>query len=65
MEKVKMIKNSKKYGFNKNDAFVVGRNIMGDCVIFRSPQDNIPNLVWSEAKVRNYGILSGEPQLCC
>lgn len=63
MEKVKMIKNSPKYGFKKGDEFMVKRNIMGECVII-IPEERTPNLIWSETKVRNYGILTGEPQLC-
>ena len=30
MERVKMVKNSPKYGFKKGDEFVVKRNIMGE-----------------------------------
>ncbi len=63
MEKVKMYKNSPKYGFKKGDEFMVKRTIMGECVIIRTHIDQM-NLIWSEDKVKNYGILSGTPQLC-
>ena len=63
MERVKMVKNSPKYGFKKGDEFVVKRNIMGECVIIMT-DENIPNLIWSENKVKSYGILTGKPQLC-
>lgn len=63
MERVKMVKNSPKYGFKKGDEFVVKRNIMGECVIIMT-DENVPNLIWSESKVKNYGILTGKPQLC-
>ena len=62
MERVKMIKNSPKYGFKKGDEFVVKRNIMGECVIIMTDK-NIPNLIWSENKVKSYGLLTGKPQL--
>lgn len=63
MERVKMVKNSPKYGFKKGDEFVVKRNIMGERVIIMT-DENIPNLIWSENKVKSYGILTGKPQLC-
>lgn len=63
MEKVKMYKNSPKYGFKKDDEFVVKRNIMGECVIIMK-EEHTPNLIWSENKLRAYGILTGTPQLC-
>lgn len=44
MERVKMVKNSPKYGFKKGDEFVVKRNIMGKCVIIMT-DENIPNLI--------------------
>ena len=62
MEKVKMVKNSPKYGFKKGEEFVVKRNIMGECVVIME-DENIPNLIWSERKLRSYGILTGTPQL--
>lgn len=63
MERVKMVRNSPKYGFKKGDEFVVKRNIMNECIIIMA-NENIPNLIWKENKVRSYGILTGEPQLC-
>ena len=61
MEKIVMLRNSPKYGFQKGDEFPVLRDINGRCVIITS--DNEPNLVWSEDKARSYGSLSGEPQM--
>ena len=63
MEKITMTKNSPKYGFKKSDEFVVKRNIRNECVIIMDDED-IPNLILSEHKLRNYGILTGTPQLC-
>lgn len=63
MEIVKMVRNSPKHGFKKGDEFVVKRNIMGECVIIMT-DEHTPNLIWSESKVKNYGILTGKPQLC-
>lgn len=62
MEKVKMTKNSPKYGFKKGDEFVVKRNIRNKCVVIMD--EHIPNLILSERKLRNYGTLTGTPQLC-
>ena len=59
MEKVKMVKNSPKYGFKKGDEFVVKRNIMNECVIIMT-DENVPNLIWSESKVKNYDFLGKE-----
>lgn len=61
MERITMNKNSKKYGFSKGDKFPVLRTIMMDCVVIRQP--NATNIVWSERMARNYGTLSGVPQL--
>lgn len=61
MEKVKMIKNSPKYGFKKGDEFVVKRSIMNECVVIMD--EHTPNLIWSECKLRTYGTLTGTPQL--
>lgn len=63
MERIKMVKNSPKYGLKKGDEFVVKRNIMGECVIIMTDEHK-SNLIWSESKVKNYGILTGSPQLC-
>lgn len=63
MEKIKMVKNSPKYGFKKGDEFVVKRNIMGECVIIMK-DEHTPNLIWSEKKAKSYGVLTGKPQLC-
>ena len=63
MERVKMYKNSPKYGFKKGEEFIVKRNIMGECVII-IPDNYTPNLIWSEEKLKNYGVITGEPQLC-
>lgn len=63
MERVKMVRNSPKYGFKKCDEFMVKRNIMGECVVIM-PDEHTPNLVWSESKLKNYGILTGTPQVC-
>lgn len=61
MEKVTMTKNSPKYGFKKGDEFVVKRNIRNECVIIMDDED-IPNLILSERKLRSYGTLTGTPQ---
>lgn len=61
MEKVKMTKNSPKYGFKKGDEFVVKRSIMNECVVIMD--EHTPNLIWSERKLRTYGTLTGTPQL--
>lgn len=58
-----MTKNSPKYGFKKGDEFVVKRNIRNECVIIMDDED-IPNLILSEQKLRSYGTLTGTPQLC-
>lgn len=58
-----MTKNSPKYGFKKDDEFVVKRNIRNECVIIMDDED-IPNLILSEHKLRSYGALTGTPQLC-
>jgi hypothetical protein len=63
MEKIKMTKNSPKYGFKKGDELVVKRNIRNECVIIMD-DENIPNLILSEHKLRSYGTLTGTPQLC-
>ena len=63
MEKVKITKNSPKYGFKQGDEFVVKRNIRNECVIIMDDED-IPNLILSEQKLRSYGTLTGTPQLC-
>lgn len=63
MEKVTMTKNSPKYGFKKGDKFVIKRNIRNECVIIMDDED-IPNLILSEHKLRSYGTLTGTPQLC-
>lgn len=47
MEKVKMTKNSPKYGFKKGDEFIVKRNIRNECVIIMDDK-NTPNLILSE-----------------
>lgn len=62
MEKVKMIKNSKKYGFKKGAEFIVKRNIMEECVIINS-EEGCPNLIFSENKLKKYGVVTGQPQL--
>ena len=62
MEKVKMLRNSPKYGFKRDDEFVVKRNIMGECVIITDA--NKPNIILSERRVKTYGVLTGTPQLC-
>ncbi len=59
MEKVKMTKNSPKYGFKKGDEFVVKRSIMNECVVIMD--EHTPNLILSERKLRNYGTLTGTP----
>mgnify|MGYP000316179766 CR=1 FL=1 len=46
MEKVTMTKNSPKYGFKKDDEFVVKKNIRNECVIIID-DENIPNLILS------------------
>lgn len=61
MEKVTMTKNSPKYGFKKGDEFVVKRSIMNECVVIMDK--HTPNLILSERKLRNYGTLTGTPQL--
>ena len=63
MERIKMTKNSLKYGFKKGDEYIVKRTIMNECVIIRNPPDCM-NLIWSEKKCRYYGELTGNPQLC-
>ena len=62
MEKVTMTKNSPKYGFKKGDEFVVQRNIRNECVIIMD-DENIPNLILSEHKLKNYGTLTWIPQV--
>lgn len=62
MEKVKMTKNSPKYGFKKGDEFVVKRNIRNECVIIMDDK-NTPNLILSEHKLRSYGTLTWIPQV--
>ena len=64
MEKVIMTKNSKKYNFKKGDSFMVKRNIMNECVVI-VPDDKTPNIILSERKLKWYGDLTGNPQLCC
>ena len=61
MEKIVMLRNSPKYGFQKGDEFPVLRDINDRCVMIRG--DDEPNLVWPEEKAVSYGSLSGEPQL--
>lgn len=60
MEQVTMQKNSKKYGFNKGDKFVVKRTVMGECVVI---VPNGCNIIMSERKLRSYGSLVGKPQV--
>lgn len=57
-----MTKNSPKYGFKKGNKFVVKRNIMNKCVVIMD--EHTPNLILSERELRNYGTLTGTPQLC-
>ena len=61
MEKVKMTKNSPKYGFKKGDEFVVNRNIMNECVVIMDK--HTPNLILSERKLKTYGTLTWIPQV--
>lgn len=63
MEKVKMYKNSLIYGFKAGDEFVVKRNIMNECVVIIN-DENRPNLILSEKRLKQYGTISGGPQVC-
>ena len=58
MEKFVSNKNSKKYGFKKGDEFSVLRTIMGECVLIVK-DENKPNIIMNENKVRYYGELTG------
>lgn len=58
MEKFVSKRNSKKYGFNKGDEFIVFRSIMGECVLIVKDERK-PNIIMSENKVRYYGELNG------
>jgi hypothetical protein len=60
MEKFVSKMNSKKYGFNKGDEFVVLRTIMGECVLIVKDEYK-PNIIMSENQVRYYGELTGVP----
>ena len=51
MEQVTMLKNSKKYGFNKGDTFVVKRTIMGECVVI---VPNGCNIIMSVRKLNTH-----------
>ena len=62
METVIMMKNSKKYGFEKGAKFNVLRNVMGDCVVIAP---NGCNIIMSEKRLRSYGKLTGKPQIGC
>lgn len=60
MERFISKRNSKKYGFNKNDEFDILRNIMGECVLIVKDECR-PNIIMSENKLRYYGELIGKP----
>lgn len=62
MEKFISKRNSKKYGFKKNDEFDVLRTIMGECVLIIKDEHK-PNIIMSESKMRYYGELTGTPTL--
>ena len=62
MENVKMFRNSPTYGFKKGDEFKVLRTINGECVVIRN-EPTIPNLIFTERKLRSYGYLTGKPQI--
>lgn len=61
MEKFTVTKNSKKYGLTKGETFKVFRNIMGECVVIRNPEQY--NLIFSEKKLSTYGDLEGVPYI--
>lgn len=62
MEKIKMYKNSEKYGFKKDDVFTVLRNIMNECVIIMADKQ-MPNLILQESTAKKYGIITKTSQL--
>lgn len=62
MEKIKMYKNSEKYGFKKDDVFTVLRNIMNECVIIMTDKQ-MPNLILQESTAKKYGIITKTSQL--
>lgn len=62
MEKFVGKKNSRKYGFNKDDKFSVLRTIMGECVLIVEDERK-PNIIMNENKVRYYGELIGTPAI--
>lgn len=62
MEKFVSKRNSKKYGFNKNDEFDVLRTIMGDCVLIVKDEHK-PNIIMTENKILYYGELTGVPAI--
>lgn len=62
MERVKMFRNSPTYGFKKGDEFNVLRNIMGECIVIMTDEHK-PNLIFSEKKLKSYGVLKGKPQM--
>lgn len=61
MEKVTILRNSKKYGLKVGDEFTVKRNVMLLCVVIRP---NSTNIVIEENMLRRYGRLTGDPELC-
>ena len=62
MEKFISKRNSKKYGFNKGDTFSVLRTIIGECVLIAEDEQK-PNIIMSENRVRYYGKLTGIPTM--
>ncbi len=61
MEKVKINKSSKAYGFIAGKTYPVLRNIMCKCVVIMGP--DTPNAVLTSKQLSHYGILTGTPEL--
>lgn len=62
MEHIEFKKDVEKHGIKKGEKFIVKRTIMDKCVVCTGEERM--NWITTETTLKEYGELTGKPQLC-